>query len=385
MRRIFTILFTIISLSVLGVSVHGDMMISENDTLYVEEINLDYSGSTLTNDGTIYVKKRIRLGAYCTRLINNGIIVVDTNSEIFLGAGATFTNDGVLIFKGNFFPHMVESDTAFVNNGYIECNNFKYELVNANQFIQNGYFKCHNDLDYRVSSDKYQPSFGDSASTVARNVNIRIDCSKYDIELGGNWRCENMSITSEDSHFGEDEDTINLQFNGRSHIEQITGNTHYATVNVNVVGFLAVGNVGSKITILVSSGGMISLCYNPTYKKDYKILNEGIIFYRVRCGNKESYYWPEIVRCPEEVEIKDGYMARVIPYQVSYDECINNIPTIYADFAIEGGMVYSAGVITVYNVAGQVVATASQEFNVNILAAGAYFIVAEEGTIKFVK
>lgn len=56
-----------------------------------------------------------------------------------------------------------------------------------------------------------------------------------------------------------------------------------------------------------------------------------------------------------------------------------------ADFAIEGGMVYSAGVITVYNVAGQVVATASQEFNVNTLAAGAYFIVAEEGTIKFVK
>lgn len=56
-----------------------------------------------------------------------------------------------------------------------------------------------------------------------------------------------------------------------------------------------------------------------------------------------------------------------------------------ADFAIEGGMVYSAGQITVYNVAGQVVATASQEFNVNTLAAGAYFIVAEEGTIKFVK
>ncbi|MBR4115497.1 MAG: T9SS type A sorting domain-containing protein [Bacteroidales bacterium] len=56
-----------------------------------------------------------------------------------------------------------------------------------------------------------------------------------------------------------------------------------------------------------------------------------------------------------------------------------------ADFAIEGGMVYSAGQITVYNVAGQVVATASQEFNVNTLVAGVYFIVAEEGTIKFVK
>lgn len=56
-----------------------------------------------------------------------------------------------------------------------------------------------------------------------------------------------------------------------------------------------------------------------------------------------------------------------------------------ADFAIEGGMVYSAGVITVYDVTGKVVATASQEFNVNTLAPGAYAIVAEEGTIKFVK
>ena len=54
-------------------------------------------------------------------------------------------------------------------------------------------------------------------------------------------------------------------------------------------------------------------------------------------------------------------------------------------FAVEGGMVYSAGEIVVYNVAGKVVATASQSFNVNSLAAGVYFIAAQEGTIKFVK
>ena len=54
-------------------------------------------------------------------------------------------------------------------------------------------------------------------------------------------------------------------------------------------------------------------------------------------------------------------------------------------FSIIGGMVYSAGEIVVYNVAGKVVATASQSFNVNSLAAGVYFIAAQEGTIKFVK
>lgn len=51
----------------------------------------------------------------------------------------------------------------------------------------------------------------------------------------------------------------------------------------------------------------------------------------------------------------------------------------------EGGMVTSAGEIVVYNVEGQVVATASQNFNVNSLAEGVYFITAQEGVIKFVK
>ena len=54
-------------------------------------------------------------------------------------------------------------------------------------------------------------------------------------------------------------------------------------------------------------------------------------------------------------------------------------------FAVEGGMVYSAGEIVVYNVAGKQVASASKAFNVNSLAAGVYFITAQEGTIKFVK
>lgn len=54
-------------------------------------------------------------------------------------------------------------------------------------------------------------------------------------------------------------------------------------------------------------------------------------------------------------------------------------------FSIENGVVYSAGEITVYNIVGKPVATASQVFDVNSLEAGVYFIVAQEGTIKFVK
>lgn len=54
-------------------------------------------------------------------------------------------------------------------------------------------------------------------------------------------------------------------------------------------------------------------------------------------------------------------------------------------FAVENGVVTSAGQIVVYNVAGQVVATASQSFEVSSLSEGVYFITAQEGTIKFVK
>ena len=65
---------------------------------------------------------------------------------------------------------------------------------------------------------------------------------------------------------------------------------------------------------------------------------------------------------------------------------ITAVESVSADaFAVVGGMVYSAGEITVYNVAGKAIATASQSFNVNSLEAGVYFISAQEGTIKFVK
>ena len=54
-------------------------------------------------------------------------------------------------------------------------------------------------------------------------------------------------------------------------------------------------------------------------------------------------------------------------------------------FAVVNGKVFSAGDIVVYNVAGKIVATTSQEFDVTSLEAGIYFISAQEGVIKFVK
>ena len=64
---------------------------------------------------------------------------------------------------------------------------------------------------------------------------------------------------------------------------------------------------------------------------------------------------------------------------------ITAVEEVTAEVAIENGVVYSAGSIVVYNVAGQVVATANQEFNVNALEAGVYFISTAEGTAKIVK
>ena len=58
------------------------------------------------------------------------------------------------------------------------------------------------------------------------------------------------------------------------------------------------------------------------------------------------------------------------------------------EFTVENGVVSSAGEIVVYNVAGQVVATAYKNFEVkslDSLYADVYFITAQEGTIKFVK
>lgn len=406
MKKLLSILFTIISINALGVEVRGDMMmmISENDTLYVEEIKLN-SGLTLTNEGTIYVKKRISLGVGA-RFINNGTIYVDTTGEISLDMSSTFTNEGRLIFKGNFFPTIDESDTAFVNNGYIECNNFKYKGFGL--FIQNGFFFCHQDFDYYIyyiSKHEYGVSVGDSSSIVARNVNIERQ-GNSDIKLGGSWKCEDINITLNDSggmlELGDikckkfrlnnacswqEVDTTNLQFNGESHIEKISI-SGYMNVTVNVNGFLAVGNIHGGTPIQVSSPGMVSLCYNPTSEKDYRILNDGgLIFYRGWCGINDSYYWPPNVSVPEEVEIKKGF---VMKNEVSYDECMTRYPFVVdevasSDFAVVGGMVYSAGEIVVYNVAGKAIASAFQAFNVNSLGAGVYFIVAEEGTIKFVK
>ncbi len=56
-----------------------------------------------------------------------------------------------------------------------------------------------------------------------------------------------------------------------------------------------------------------------------------------------------------------------------------------SNVTIENGVVYSAGQIVVYNVAGQVVATASQELSIDSLQAGVYFIATAEGTVKISK
>lgn len=56
-----------------------------------------------------------------------------------------------------------------------------------------------------------------------------------------------------------------------------------------------------------------------------------------------------------------------------------------SNVAIENGTIYSAGEIVVYNVAGQVVATASQSLEIASLPEGVYFVQTAEGTAKISK
>ena len=81
--------------------------------------------------------------------------------------------------------------------------------------------------------------------------------------------------------------------------------------------------------------------------------------------------------------VVDEFETIVIAKASDTPDAIEEIAT--PSLEVVGGMVYSAGEIVVYNVAGKAIATASQSFNVNTLEAGVYFITAQEGTIKFVK
>lgn len=54
-------------------------------------------------------------------------------------------------------------------------------------------------------------------------------------------------------------------------------------------------------------------------------------------------------------------------------------------FSVVNGIVTSKGEITVYNIAGKPVASAQKSLSTKNLQSGVYFIVAPEGTIKFVK
>lgn len=76
-------------------------------------------------------------------------------------------------------------------------------------------------------------------------------------------------------------------------------------------------------------------------------------------------------------EIEIDTIEYVKPYQV---EDIKEAP-----FEIENGMVYSRGIIKVYDIRGRLVAMRPQSFNVNSISSLAcvYIIVAEEGVIKF--
>lgn len=61
------------------------------------------------------------------------------------------------------------------------------------------------------------------------------------------------------------------------------------------------------------------------------------------------------------------------------------VSEVAQDVQIASGIVYSKGQITVYNVAGNVVASAAKQFDMNTLGSGIYLIKTAEGVVKYMK
>lgn len=164
-------------------------------------------------------------------------------------------------------------------------------------------------------------------------------------------------------------------------------------VNVSFTG-KALNEVSQVMFTLIdgseAAGWYKQLCEMTTFKANIK---EG--------DNVSVYFSMELTDDPSEAPaFKDIFLAQspksgvyVIFENAKVVVDVTDAPK-YAEptaveevsaVAIENGVVYSAGQIVVYNAAGQVVATASQEFAIASLEAGVYFVATAEGTAKIVK
>lgn len=357
MKKLLSILLFTISLNVLG----GEVIID---------------GRYIGPDDTVYVE---RIQMYNATLINYGTMIFDDDFD---------------------FEPCYNTGVTFINYGRIECNNFKNNinqwqwLSTPVQFKQYGAFICHQDFDCIVSAYLVL-SFGENSSTVAKNVNIQ----KYgnsDLELLGSWKCDDIDITFNDGgrkimlgdidceNFTLHNNATNLQLEGMAMIEHLSGETWSgATVTVN--GGLIIGDKSGNVSIKATEESLISLCYNPSSGKDYDIVSNGTVCYRIQYDSYDSYYWSETPL--QENDVTGNAICK--GNYVSYEECIEGnrifqyIEEIAAADAIVNGVIYSEGEIVIYNPVGQRVASTSQEFAIASLGVGVYFAHTTEGQFGF--
>ena len=253
--------------------------------------------------------------------------------ELVMGANSTFINNGTLIFDSDFdFSYCYKTGVTFVNNGYIECSNFK-NIINQwqwlaapVQFIQNGVFLCNQDFDFVVSA-YIVLSFGENASTSVKNVNMQ-KYGNQDLELLGSWLCNDIDITFNDGgrmirlgdieceNFTLHNNAKNVQINGMAKIKNLTGDT-WGPASLTVDAALIIGEEDG-VNVKGTSDSFISLCYNNTSGKDYNIISNGTVCYRVQYSADDNNYWSS---SPKEENDVVG-QATLKANFVSYDECI---------------------------------------------------------------
>lgn len=255
------------------------------------------------------------------------------DEQLVMGNNSTLINNGTLIFDDDFdFSYCYKTGVTFVNNGYIECNNFKNNinqwqwLATPVQFTQNGAFLCHQDFDCVVSAYLVL-SFGENASTSVKNVNIQ-KYGNQDLELLGSWLCDDIDITFNDGgrrieigdieceNFTLHNNAKNVQVNGMAKIKNLTGDT-WGPASLTVDGALVIGEEDG-VNVRGTSDSFISLCYNISSGKDYNIYSDGTVCYRVQYSADDNNYWATSPK--EENDVTGNAVCK--GNFVSYDECI---------------------------------------------------------------
>lgn len=149
--------------------------------------------------------------------------------------------------------------------------------------------------------------------------------------------------------------------------------TDYVTFSINGVASEAIE--GLQVYLMDDNYGAVS---------EYKIVQENI----AKDGTVDVEGKIELTKATDvckfvivTTDAKKEGVASISIGEAGSQDAVEEVSAV----SFENGVVYSAGKIEVYNVAGQIEETASQQFDTKSLNSGVYFITTPEGTIKIQK